>query len=72
VAGEIAAGRAWSVHLIYVHPEFDGLVRRVRGMRVVAEAEIAFSDEDAVAEWCFRLVHRDDEKADIISGTRSF
>ena len=48
--GEIARERTHPIDLIYVHPEFDGLVRQVPGMRVLAEAEIAFSEEDAGAD----------------------
>ena len=57
--GEIAGGRTAPIDLIYVHPEFDVLVRQVPGMRVLAEVEIAFSEEDAGADvfgvredWC--------------------
>ena len=48
--GEIAAGRAWPLDLIYAHPEFDGLVRDVPGVRTLAEAEIPFSEEDSGAD----------------------
>ena len=48
--GEIARGRTHPIDLIYVHPEFDTLVRQVPGMRVVAEAKIPFSEEDAGAD----------------------
>ena len=48
--GEIAHGRTHPIDLIYIHPEFDALVRQVPGMRVIAEAEIPFSGEDATAD----------------------
>ena len=48
--GEIARGRTHPIDLIYVHPEFDALVRQVPGMRGLAEAEIPFSEEDAGAD----------------------
>lgn len=48
--GEIARERTHPLDLIYIHPEFDALVRQVPGMRVIAEAEIPFSEEDAGAE----------------------
>ena len=48
--GEIARGRTHPLDLIYVHPEFNTLVRQVPGMRSLAEAEIAFSEEDAGAD----------------------
>jgi hypothetical protein len=48
--GEKEVGRAWPIDLIYVHPEFDGLVRGVAGVRVVAERDIPFTEEDAGAD----------------------
>jgi len=48
--GEIAAHRPWPIDLIYVHPEFDALMRQVSGMQVLACAEILFSNEDAAAD----------------------
>ena len=48
--GEIARGRSYPLDLIYIHPEFDGLVRRVPGMEVLACADIPFSKEDAEAD----------------------
>ena len=48
--GEIARKRTHPLDLIYIHPEFDTLVRKVPGMRAIAEAEIPFSEEDAVAD----------------------
>jgi len=47
---QAASARANPIDLIYVHPEFDGLVRQVRGMEVVAQAEIPFNAEDAAAD----------------------
>src|SRR5215469_16065985 len=37
--GEVAAHRPWPIDLIYVHPEFDSLVRRVSGLQVLADAD---------------------------------
>jgi SAM-dependent methyltransferase len=48
--GEIAANRPWPLDLIYVHPEFDALVRQVPRMRALAEADIPFSKEDAESD----------------------
>jgi SAM-dependent methyltransferase len=48
--GEIARGRNHPLDLIYVHPEFDVLVRQVPGMQVLARADIPFSREDAEAD----------------------
>ena len=48
--GKIARARTHPLDLIYIHPEFDALVRQVPGMRVMAEAEIPFSEEDAAAD----------------------
>ena len=48
--GEIARERTHPLDLIYIHPEFDALVRQVPGMRSIAEAEIPFSSEDAAAD----------------------
>ena len=48
--GEIARERTLPLDLIYVHPEFDALVRQVPGVRVAAEAKIPFSEEDAGAD----------------------
>jgi hypothetical protein len=48
--GEIAANRPWPLDLIYVHPEFDALVRQVPGMQALAEADIPFTEEDAEAD----------------------
>ncbi len=47
---QAALGRSEPIDLIYVHPEFEALVREVPGMQVVAEASIAFSAEDAAAD----------------------
>ena len=47
--GELATHRSSPVDLIYVHPEFDALVRKA-GMRVLKEADIWFSEEDAEAD----------------------
>ena len=41
---------AQPLDLIYIHPEFDPLVRQLPGVQVVAEAEIPFSAEDAAAD----------------------
>jgi SAM-dependent methyltransferase len=48
--GEVARERATPLDLIYIHPEFDALVRQVPGVRAVADAEISFSAEDAAAD----------------------
>ena len=48
--GEVARERTAPIELIYIHPEFDGLVRQVRGVQVKADAEIRFSAEDAEAD----------------------
>jgi SAM-dependent methyltransferase len=48
--GEIASARTAPLDLIYIHPEFDALVRRAPGVRSVAEAEIPFTEEDAGAD----------------------
>ena len=48
--GAIARHRAAPLDLIYIHPEFDALVRQVPGMRVMAETGISFSKEDADAD----------------------
>jgi SAM-dependent methyltransferase len=48
--GEIARERTHPMDLIYVHPEFDSLVRQVPGVQIVAEAEIPFTEEDAGAD----------------------
>lgn len=48
--GQAASVRNEPIDLIYVHPEFDALVRQVQGMQVVAQAEIPFSAEDARAD----------------------
>jgi len=48
--GEIASERTAPLNLIYVHPEFDELVRHVPGMRALASEEIRFSTEDAAAD----------------------
>ena len=48
--GEVAHGRSHSLDLIYIHPEFDALVRQVPSVRVMADAEIPFSAEDAAAD----------------------
>ncbi len=48
--GEIARERTAPLDLIYIHPEFDGLVRRVPEIRVLTEADIPFSAEDAGAD----------------------
>jgi SAM-dependent methyltransferase len=45
-----ASARTHPIDLIYVHPEFDALVRRVPGMQAIAHAEIPFSAEDAAAD----------------------
>src|SRR5260370_28052564 len=45
-----ASTRTHPIDLIYVHPEFDALVRRVPGMQAIAHAEIPFSAEDAAAD----------------------
>jgi SAM-dependent methyltransferase len=46
----LAAVRQEPIDLIYVHPEFGELVRRTAGMAWVADAEVAFSEEDARAD----------------------
>ena len=48
--GEVAVRRPWPLDLIYVHPEFDALVRQVPGVLVVTDAQIPFSAEDAAAD----------------------
>jgi hypothetical protein len=48
--GTVATGRAWPLDLIYVHPEFDVLVRAVPGVRVLVSGEVPFSAEDAGAD----------------------
>jgi SAM-dependent methyltransferase len=48
--GQAASVRNGPIDLIYVHPEFDALVRQVQGMQVVAQADIPFSAEDARAD----------------------
>jgi SAM-dependent methyltransferase len=45
-----AADRTHPVDLIYIHPEFDALVRQAPGVQPVAVAEIPFSKEDAKAD----------------------
>lgn len=47
---ELAARRAAPIDLIYVHPEFGELVRGTAGMTWAADAEVAFSEEDARAD----------------------
>jgi len=48
--GKIARDRTAPLDLIYIHPEFDALVRQVPGMRAIAEADIPFSEEDGGAD----------------------
>ncbi len=48
--GEIARHRNHPLDLIYIHPEFDALVRQVPGMRVLNHTDIALSPEDAAAD----------------------
>jgi hypothetical protein len=48
--GEIAPRRPWPLDLIYVHPEFDGLVRQVPGVQALLITEVPFSAEDAAAD----------------------
>jgi hypothetical protein len=45
-----AASRTHPIDLIYLHPEFDALVRQVPGMQVLACAAIPFSKEDTAAD----------------------
>ncbi len=45
-----AEGRRGPMDVIYVHPEFAGLVRRRAGVQVLAEGEIEFSAEDTAAD----------------------
>ena len=47
---QVAAARTEPIDLIYVHPEFDDLVRKVPGVRVLADAMVPFSAEDAAAD----------------------
>ncbi len=47
---ELSRRRTAPLDLIYIHPEFERLVHQVSGVRVVVEAEIRFSDEDAGAD----------------------
>ena len=46
----LAGNRTAPVDLIYIHPEFDTLVRQVSGMRSLAQADIPFTDDDAAAD----------------------
>jgi SAM-dependent methyltransferase len=48
--GELAVTRPWPLDLIYVHPEFDALVRQVPGLRPLAVADIPFTEEDSHAD----------------------
>jgi len=48
--GQAAALRSDPIDLIYVHPEFDALVRQVPGMQVLAREEIPFSAEDTASD----------------------
>ncbi len=47
---EIARARTAPLDLIYIHPEFNARVRQAPGARVMAEAEIPFSEQDAGAD----------------------
>ena len=48
--GEAAAQRTHPLDLIYVHPEFDALVRAVAGVRALIIEEVRFSTDDAAAD----------------------
>ena len=47
---ELGRSRTHPLDLIYIHPEFDALVRQAPGMRVLAEADVPLSEEDAAAD----------------------
>ena len=47
---DLSRQRAAPLDLIYIHPEFDALVRQVPGMHPLAEADLPFSEEDAAAD----------------------
>lgn len=47
---EIAPTRTAPIDLIYIHPEFDAMVRQLPGMQPLAQADIRFSAEDAAAD----------------------
>ena len=49
---ELVRIRTTPLDLIYIHPEFDTLVRELPIMRTVVDSEIPFSKEDAEAD-CF-------------------
>ena len=48
--GQLAARRTHPMDLIYVHPEFDALVRQVPGVRTLVSTEVPFSAEDSGAD----------------------
>ena len=48
--GEPARNRTAPLDLIYIHPEFDALVRQVSEIQVLTEAHLPFSEEDAGAD----------------------
>jgi len=47
---QTAASRTHPIDLIYLHPEFDELVRQVPGIQAMADVQIPFSAEDAAAD----------------------
>jgi SAM-dependent methyltransferase len=47
---DLSARRAAPIDLIYVHPEFGHCMQETPGVELVAEAEVAFSAEDAGAD----------------------
>lgn len=47
---ETARARTQPLDLIYIHPEFDALVRQLPGVQVLAETNIPLSTEDAEAD----------------------
>ena len=47
---ELAPHRTAPLDLIYIHAEFDALVRQIPGIQLLASADIPFSSEDAAAD----------------------
>lgn len=47
---EISRQRSAPIDLIYIHPEFDALVRQTPCMQLLADQDIAFSPEDSAAD----------------------
>jgi hypothetical protein len=47
---EISATRADPIDLLYVHPDYGNLVRQTPRMEWLADADIAFGEEDAAAD----------------------